>query len=65
MLTPREKEVIECLSKGYSNKQIAKELFITEKTVTGHMSNILSKLGVKSRSQVLIEAVKLGLVKIK
>jgi DNA-binding NarL/FixJ family response regulator len=61
-LTMREKEVLLCLVKGMNNKEIAQSLFISDKTVKIHVSNIFKKLGVKSRSQVVIYAVQNQLV---
>ncbi|MGR9050447.1 response regulator [Halobacillus faecis] len=57
-LTQREFEVLRELSKGLSNKEIAHILFISDKTVKIHISNIYKKLKVKSRSQALLYAVK-------
>lgn len=62
ILTGREKEVLLCLVKGMNNKEIAQSLFISDKTVKIHVSNIFKKLGVKSRSQVVIYAVQNQLV---
>ncbi len=56
-LTDREKDVLICLVEGLSNKQIAERLFISDKTVKIHVSNIFKKLDVKSRSQAIIFAV--------
>jgi len=50
-LTPREREVIRLLSDGLSNAEIARTLYISEKTASVHVSNILRKLGVTSRLQ--------------
>lgn len=61
-LTEREKEVLICLVQGMSNKEIAQALFISDKTVKIHVSNIFKKLDVKSRSQVVIYAVQNQLV---
>jgi DNA-binding NarL/FixJ family response regulator len=61
-LTEREKEVLLCLVQGMNNKEIAKALFISDKTVKIHVSNIFKKLDVKSRSQVVIYAVQNHLV---
>jgi len=61
-LTERETEVLRLLAQGQSNKQIAHSLHITEKTVKTHVSNILSKLGVQSRTQATLYAVRVGLV---
>ncbi len=59
LLTMREKEVFNLLIINKSTKQIADTLKISEKTVRNHISNVIQKLGVKSRSQALIELLKL------
>jgi NarL family two-component system response regulator LiaR len=61
-LTERETEVLRRLSQGYSNKQIAHSLHTTEKTIKTHVSRILSKLGVQSRTQATLYAIRTGLV---
>ncbi|MFL7811364.1 MAG: response regulator [Anaerolineae bacterium] len=61
-LTPREAEVLRLLAEGKSNKEIGAELVIGIKTVKTHVSNILSKLGVSSRTQAALYAVRAGLV---
>jgi DNA-binding NarL/FixJ family response regulator len=61
-LTDRETEVLRLLAEGRSNKEIARSLQIGEKTVKTHVSNILSKLGVQSRTQAALYAVHVGLV---
>ena len=61
-LTEREAEVLRLVARGRSNKQIAQELFVGEKTVKAHVSNILTKLGVHSRTQAALHAVRIGLV---
>ena len=61
-LTEREIDVLRLLAKGLSNKEIASSLSITEKTVKTHVSNILSKLNVPSRTQAALYAVRVGLV---
>jgi NarL family two-component system response regulator LiaR len=61
-LTPRETEVLRQLALGQSNREIAAALVIAEKTVRTHVSNILSKLGVASRTQAALYAVRIGLV---
>lgn len=61
-LTSRENEVVQLISKGYTNQEIADELFITLKTVKTHVSNILSKLEVEDRTQVAIYAFRHDLV---
>jgi DNA-binding NarL/FixJ family response regulator len=61
-LTGRETDVLRLLAQGLSNKEIARDLSIGEKTVKTHVSNILSKLGVSSRTQAALYAVQIGLV---
>jgi DNA-binding NarL/FixJ family response regulator len=61
-LTEREREVLTCLVKGLTNKEIGESLFVSDKTVKIHVSNIFKKLNVKSRSQVIIHAVQNKLV---
>lgn len=61
-LTQREIEVLRLLAHGLANKEIAQELGIGEKTVKTHVSNILSKLGVLSRTQAALHAIQIGLV---
>lgn len=61
-LTERETEVLRLLAQGQSNKEIAHALSIGEKTVKTHVSNILSKLSVPSRTQAALYAVRIGLV---
>ena len=61
-LTPRETEVLQLLARGLANKEIALDLGIGEKTVKTHVSNILSKMGVLSRTQAALQAVRMGLV---
>jgi NarL family two-component system response regulator LiaR len=60
-LTDRELEVLRCLAKGKSNKEIGSELFISEKTVKSHVGSILDKLGLADRTQAALYAVKRGL----
>ena len=61
-LTERETEVLRLLAQGQSNKQIARKLNNTEQTIKSHVSRILSKLGVQSRTQATLYAVRTGLV---
>jgi DNA-binding NarL/FixJ family response regulator len=61
-LTPREKEVLAQLAQGASNKELAYTLSITERTARTHVSNILGKLGLASRTQAALWAVEHKLV---
>jgi DNA-binding NarL/FixJ family response regulator len=61
-LTPREHEVINLVGEGKANKEIAAELGISERTARTHVSNILGKLGLSSRTQAALWAVREGLV---
>jgi DNA-binding NarL/FixJ family response regulator len=60
-LTEREREILTLVASGASNRQIAENLYLTEGTVKNHMSNILSKLGVRDRTQAALKAKELGL----
>ncbi len=61
-LTRREQEVLELIARGRSNKRIALELGIAEKTVKTHVGHLLAKLGVADRTQAALLAVREGLV---
>ena len=61
-LTPRELEVLQLLADGQSNTGIAEQLVLSEKTVRGYVSNILSKLHLADRTQVAVLAWKIGLM---
>ena len=61
-LTVREQEVMQLMSDGKTNKQIADELGLTEGTVKTHVTNILEKLKVTSRSHAIVEALRRGIV---
>jgi DNA-binding NarL/FixJ family response regulator len=63
-LTPREREVLQALAEGSSDKEIARRLHVGEGTVHSHVANILSKLEVSSRLQALVFAVRHGVVTI-
>ena len=60
-LTARERKVLALIARGLSNREIARELSISEPTVRTHVSNILRKLGLKSRTQAALYALKEGL----
>ncbi|MBE6096790.1 response regulator [Schwartzia succinivorans] len=57
-LTPREMDVLSCIAKGFSNQDIAQALFVSEKTVKNHLTNIFRKLNVNDRTQALIYVLK-------
>ncbi|MGA9341667.1 MAG: response regulator transcription factor [Rhodanobacteraceae bacterium] len=61
-LTERETEILRLMAGGYSNKEIANSLNVAEGTVKNHVSNILSKLGVRDRTRAVLKAFELGIV---
>lgn len=61
-ITPREREVLSLIARGMSNKEIAKELFISDKTVKNHLSNIFEKLHINDRTSAAVLAVRDRLV---
>jgi DNA-binding NarL/FixJ family response regulator len=63
-LTEREFDVLECVAHGLANKEIARSLHISEKTVKSHVSTILGKLGLESRTQAALHATRTGLVSV-
>ncbi|MEE8590825.1 MAG: response regulator transcription factor [Spirochaetia bacterium] len=61
-LTERETEILRLMAGGYSNKEIANSLGVAEGTVKNHVSNILSKMGVRDRTRAVLKAFELGLI---
>jgi len=61
-LTPRETEVLRLMTGGYSNREIASALDLSEGTVKNHVSNILGKLGVRDRTRAVLKAIEKGYV---
>ena len=60
VLTNREKEVFDLLMENNTTSEIANTLSISEKTVRNHISNVIQKLGVKGRSQAILELIRLN-----
>ncbi len=63
-LTPRELEIFKLLIKNETTKSIALKLHISDKTVRNHISNVIGKLGVTSRTQAIIMLAKSGMIEI-
>ena len=63
-LTPRETEILTHMAKGYLNKQIAAMLNISEQTIKNHITSILRKLDANARTQAVVTAIKMGLIKL-
>lgn len=61
-ITPREREVLRLLAAGYSNREIARALFIAEGTVKNHVSNLLAKMCVRDRTRAVLKAAERGLL---
>jgi DNA-binding NarL/FixJ family response regulator len=61
-LTTREVEIIRLMTGGYSNREIADALYLSEGTVKNHVSNILSKLGARDRTRAVLKAIEKGIV---
>ena len=64
ILTNREKEIFNLLIQNKSTKEISLKLNISEKTTRNHISNVIQKLGVNSRTQALVELIKLKCIKL-
>ena len=64
ILTKREQEIFDLLVISQTTSEIANLLDISEKTVRNHVSNVILKLGVKGRSQAILELLKLGIIKL-
>ena len=62
ILTKREKEVFTLLVNNKTTKEIAEDLCISEKTVRNHISNTMQKLGVKGRSQAVVELLRMKII---
>lgn len=64
-LTPREREVLELLSAGRSNKEVATDLGVSDETVKTHVKRVMEKLGVSDRTQAVTVALKRGLIRLR
>jgi DNA-binding NarL/FixJ family response regulator len=62
-LTERETEILRLMAGGYSNKEIANSLGVAEGTIKNHVSNILSKMGVRDRTRAVLKAFELGQIR--
>lgn len=62
-LTERETEILRLMAGGYSNKEIANSLHVAEGTIKNHVSNILSKMGVRDRTRAVLKAFELGQIR--
>ena len=60
-LTPREADILTLVAEGFANKEIARRLAVTEKTVKTHLTHVFGKLGVESRTQAALHAIRTGL----
>ena len=63
-LTTKEKKIFDLLIKNYSTEDIAEYFNISSKTVRNHISNVIQKLGVKGRSQAILELLKMNEIKL-
>ncbi len=63
-LTSREREIFELLIENYDTDEIANKFNISSKTVRNHISNVIQKLGVKGRSQAILELIKMNEIKL-
>lgn len=64
ILTSREKEIFTLLINNYSTSEIASKLYISEKTVRNHISNVILKLDAKGRTQALVKLLIIGEIKL-
>ena len=64
ILTPREREVLQAIAEGLSTKDAARTLFISVKTVKNHLASIYDKLDARDRTQAVLGAARLGIIKL-
>lgn len=63
-LTDREREVLKLIAEGYTNQEIANTLFVTVKTVFGHRTNLMGKLNIHNRTELIKYAIRKGLIRV-
>jgi DNA-binding NarL/FixJ family response regulator len=64
-LTPREAEILQLIADGYSTSEVAQRLFISAKTVKNHLASIYGKLDARDRTQAVLSAVRIGIVRLR
>lgn len=64
-LSPREKEILPLVAQGLDNRQIGKNLFISDKTAKNYITSIRKKLGLANRTQIALYAIREGLIEVK
>jgi DNA-binding NarL/FixJ family response regulator len=64
IISNREEEVLQLVADGYGTTEIAEKLFISQKTVKNHLASIYEKLNARDRTQAVLMAVKMGIVKL-
>jgi DNA-binding NarL/FixJ family response regulator len=63
-LTPREEQVLQQIADGHSTSEVAERLFISSKTVKNHLASIYEKLDARDRTQAVLEAVRIGIIRL-
>ena len=63
-LTPREEEILQLIADGYSTSEVASRLFISGKTVKNHLASIYGKLDARDRTQAVLSAVRIGIIRL-
>ena len=64
LISAREEEVLQLVADGYGTNEIAERLYISQKTVKNHLASIYEKLNARDRTQAVLTAVKMGIVKL-
>ena len=63
-LTPREEQILQLIADGYSTSEVAARLFISGKTVKNHLASIYDKLDARDRTQAVLSAVRIGIIRL-